>query len=179
MAIKGSIFPNQIPTAAQLGATFKPLYEDGVLHGCNVTYSGSNAVIAAGMIIACGRVFEITSPAYVACSGSGFARVIINIDTSKASTASEFNQVFFTTQTAATEAAFPALTKGDVNDSGTLYQCELARFAISSGNITRRVSQLGPVGISAGFCKFLTADYYGDNLPAAGNKGRIYFKRLT
>ena len=149
MAIKGSIFDNQVPTAKQFGAAFAPILFDGILQGCEVSYSGSDAHVQAGTIIVCGRVFELTAEETVALSGTGFARIVIDVDLSRDATAEIFEQVELNAETAASEAAFLPLETENINLSGTHYQVELARFSIASDAITGIISTLGSVVVKA------------------------------
>lgn len=142
MSIKGVIFENQAPTAKQMGAVFRPLYTDGILQGCEISYNGSNVFISPGVIMACGRPFELTTTENIELSGSGYARIIVNLDMNKSATEENFGQVYFTTETAEAASGFVTLEKENVNQSGTLYQLEVARFTISGGTVTGMVSSI-------------------------------------
>jgi len=147
MAIKGVIFDYQSPTAKNFGALFHTL-GDCIANGCTISGSGSTVSITAGMLIIGGRAIEITSTESISVSGTGYVRIVCNVDLSGAATTSSFSQAYFSTQTAASLDALPALTQNDVNMNGTLYQAEVAVFAISSNVISSKTRQLG--GILAG-----------------------------
>ena len=82
MAITGIIFDNQVPTAKGLRGAFASALTDGILGGCNITYSGSNITIAEGLVNVAGGVFRIVGSEIVTISNSSksYARVKSVID---------------------------------------------------------------------------------------------------
>lgn len=134
----GAFFSNRPLPSKSLGAFARAAVPDGILSGCAISYTGTALTVAAGQMIACGRVFSLPEAKTLALTGatSGLARVLVQIDLAGTSSESEFEQVSFVIQYAATADAFAALTQDDVNASGTIYQMELCRAALSASGIT-------------------------------------------
>lgn len=138
MSIRGVTFDNQQVTASDHGALFKEIFPtDGILIGCEITASGSNISIAAGYMVVAGRLFQNTASYTLTAAASGnYVRVLAVIDTSQTATTSEFAQVGFTLDYAATLSGFPALTQDDINaGSGNIYQAALAIYALSGSTV--------------------------------------------
>jgi len=89
--IKPYIFDNQTITAAAMRSALQGL-GDGILSGCNITYTGTTFTIGAGALIAAGGAFRLSSAEAVAVAGavSGVARIKVVIDTSEESTSTSF-----------------------------------------------------------------------------------------
>lgn len=135
MAFKGITFAGQNVTPKNDGALYNAHYGDGILDGCSMTISGDDLVIASGHFIAGGRVCQVDGATSVDLSGrtltTGYIQVIMNYDLSQG----EGSQ-WYTTFVESATTTFPALTTDDINESGTLYQLELAVVQISGGNLT-------------------------------------------
>lgn len=116
---------------------------DYILSGCACAAvdAGASIEIAEGYVVIGGRVIHFDGgekKTITPTLTTGYGRLIIDIDLTKASTADEFEQVSLVEQYSTTET-FPDLTQDDINLSGTHYQAELCRFPISSstaGNVT-------------------------------------------
>lgn len=93
---------------------------DGILSGCALTKSGATLSIAAGKIVAAGRVARVDNARNLTLSGGTYYRLVLTIDLSK--TAEE--QVALDIQ-ASSSQAFPPLTQDDINNGGTKYQTEI------------------------------------------------------
>lgn len=134
----GAFFSNRPLPAKALGAFARAAVPDSVLTGCALSYSGTALTIAAGTMIACGRVFSLAEAKTLALTGatSGYARVIVEIDLTASNTSDSFNQVALSVDYAASKTAFAALTQEDVNTGGTVYQMPLCYAALSSTGIT-------------------------------------------
>lgn len=134
----GAFFSNRPLPAKALGAFARAAVPDGILSGCDLSYTGSTLTVAAGMMIACGRVFSLPEAKSLSLTGatSGYARVIVQIDLAGTSSKTEFEQASFVTQYATTADGFAALTQDDVNAGGTVYQMELCQAALSASGIT-------------------------------------------
>lgn len=59
--IAGRTFPNQKVPAAAHGAVFRGALSDGVLSGCELSFTGKNLTIGKGLFIEGGREVEITA----------------------------------------------------------------------------------------------------------------------
>ena len=142
MAFKGITFAGQNVTPKNDGGLYQAHYGDGILWGCSMNLSGDDLVIQSGEFIACGRVCHVDGATNVDLSGrllsTGYIQVIMNYDLSQG----EGSQ-WYTTFVESASTTFPALTQDDINDTGTLYQVELAVVQISGGSLTAITSSIG------------------------------------
>lgn len=142
--IRGITFAEQAVTPADDAIVRRAMLGDGVLTGCEVTYSGSTLTLAPGYIIACGRSFQITTAQNwaVVDATSGVARLLLSIDLTQTATEETFNQISFSIEYAAAEDGFVDLIQEDINLSGTKYQIVCAVVSLGTGGITGIVSKL-------------------------------------
>ena len=149
MAFKGITFAGQNVTPKNDGGLYNAHYGDGVLWGCGMSVSGDNLVIQSGEFIQCGRVIHVDGSTNVDLSGrqnsTGYIQVIMNADM----TQSEGSQ-WYTSFVEQATTTFPALTTDDINDTGNLYQLQLAVVQVSGGNLTSVYSSLTRSGMSSG-----------------------------
>jgi len=142
MPFKGVTFSGQNVTPKNDGGLYASHHGDGILWGCLMNISGDDLVIQSGEFIAYGRVCQVDGATNVDLSGrtlqTGYIQVIMNYDL----TQSEGSQ-WYTTFVESATTTFPALTRGNINDTDTLYQLELAVVQISGGNLTSIYSSLG------------------------------------
>lgn len=138
MAIRGVTFNNQEVAATDHGTLFDSIFGDGILKGCAISYSGSNITIGAGYLIISGRLIQNTANATLTASASGaYCRVLVTIDTSLPSTTSDFQQVSFGLDYAATPTGFAPLTQNDINaGTGNVYQAALIIFAMIGSSVS-------------------------------------------
>lgn len=163
MALQGITFDNQSVAARDHGALFAGILNDGMIAGCELSFSGSTLSIATGYLIACGRLIRNTAAQSVNVSGSsGYSQVILTIDVSNGGTFS------FSSVNAGTPS-FPALTQEDINDGvSTTYQMEICVCEMDGSGIASIYSSMGRANsrqISWG-----SAD------PSGGEDGDIYLK---
>lgn len=170
--LQGVTFPHQSLTPKEWGALFENVVNDGILKGCAVTASGANVYISPGVLVVKGRLIRVsgtvteeTTPTY----SDGYGRIKVCINTSNESTESINHQVFIVTEYSSSET-FPNLTQDDINDSGTLYEVELARFQYVSGSISTVTEKLPIVDSKQKQITYGTAD------PTGGSIGDIYIK---
>lgn len=116
------------------GAAWASGLTDGILSGCALTKNGAALTIAAGKIVAAGRVARVDNARTFALATSGYDRLVLTIDLSK--TAEE--QVALDIQHSSSQV-FPALTQGDINNGGTVYQAEIC--IISSSKIIWQIGR--------------------------------------
>lgn len=142
MPFKGITFAGQNVTPKNDGGLYRFNHSDGILWGCSMANTTTALTIQGGELLICGRVVQVDGATSVDLSDhgltTGYVRVIINADMSQ----SEGSQLYLTHDTAGTLGGFTALTKDDINNTGTLYQLELATLQISGGDITSIVTQL-------------------------------------
>lgn len=137
-SIHGINFDNQTVTAKDHGHLFHCVIVDGIMSGCELSFSGTSLVITPGYLLVGGREMKLTANTTVIVNGatSGFARVLVAIDLTKAATADTFEQADFLIQYANTATAFSALNQEDINSTGTTYQFELCTLALGTSGIT-------------------------------------------
>lgn len=142
MPFKGVTFSGQNVTPKNDGGLYRAHYGDGILWGCSMAISGDDLVIQSGEFIMGGRYVQVDGATNVDLSGrtlqTGYIQVIMNADLSQG----EGSQ-WYTTFVESATTTFPALTQDDINDTGTLYQLELAVVQISGGNLTAITSSMG------------------------------------
>lgn len=190
MALFGVTFENQLLAEMDDGNLQEFLLKDGVIRGLTLSYNGSNLTIAAGYLIAAGRLIGNDSALTIAVPASnGYARIVLVIDLTGTATDSVFTQLSTRVDSAASQGDFPALVKGDINGGvDTTYEISLAIVRTTTSGIAEISSQLGAAGLKSilgaksvtasaqGFIKFGTAT------PTAGTgtnqiqPGEIYLK---
>ena len=171
MAISGIIFDNQVPTAKGLRGAFKSALSDGIVSGCEITYSGMVVSIDDGLINVSGGIFQISGSEDITIANtSSFARIKAKIDLSESSTTSTFNQVSFAVDYSNTANGFAELIQEDINtgSSDAIYEAEICVVSISNNAIS------GIVRIANAAAKV----QYGDTLPNDAPDGTIFLLKV-
>ena len=142
MALFGVTFANQIVAAADDAIPQHKLFSDGVLAGFTASASGSTLTLAAGLLVACGRIVGNDANLSVNVSAtSGVARVTLVLDLTGAATSSSWLQGSIRVDTASTEGGLPALVQEDINDGvHTDYEISLAVLARGGSGISEILS---------------------------------------
>lgn len=178
--IRGITFAEQAVTPADDAIVRRAMLSDGVLTGCDVSYSGSTLTMAAGYIIACGRAFQITTAQNwaVVDATSGVARLLLTIDMTKTATEDTFSQIGFSLEYATAEDGFMDLVQDDINISGIKYQVVVAVVSLGTGGITGILSKLEQAE-SGGGLNFKVVP--GETRPGTGRENTIWVKtdRIT
>ena len=140
----GVTFPNQKVTPANDAVIRRAIFDDGILTGCDLSYSGSTLTMTAGQLMICGR--QIIHPSSqnwaVTEATSGYARLVLTIDVTRTSTKDTFDQVVDEIQYATAANGFTDLTQSDINAAGTRYQVAVCVVSLGPGGITGIVSKL-------------------------------------
>lgn len=140
----GVTFPNQKVTPANDAVVRRAIFDDGILTGCDLSYSGSTLTMTAGQLMICGR--QIIHPSSqnwaVTEATSGYARLVLTIDVTRTSTKDTFDQVVDEIQYATAANGFTDLTTADINAAGTRYQVAVCVVSLGPGGITGIVSKL-------------------------------------
>ena len=134
----GVTFSQQVVTPADYATVRRAVIPDGILEGCAFDYAGDVLSMSAGALLACGRhVRHISSHNWnLVGAASGYARIVLDVDLSRASTVDEFDQVNDFIEYAADLSEFQPLEQSNINTSGVKYQIELCVVALGSGGIT-------------------------------------------
>ena len=94
----GITFPKQRVAPSDDAIIRRAILPDGILTGCDISYSGSTLTMAAGQLMICGR--QVRHPSSqnwaVVDATSGYARLLLTIDTTRTSTKNVFDQVLDT-----------------------------------------------------------------------------------
>lgn len=140
----GVTFPNQKVTPANDAVIRRAIFDDGILTGCDLSYSGSTLTMTAGQLMICGR--QIIHPSSqnwaVTEATSGYARLVLTIDVTRTSTKDTFDQVVDEIQYATDANGFADLTTADINATGTKYQVAVCVVSLGPGGITGIASKL-------------------------------------
>lgn len=140
----GVTFANQTVTPADDALVRRALLGDGILTGCEFSYSGYTLTMRSGVLIVCGRQIRHPSAQNWAVVGAktGYARLVLDIDLTKSSTAQLFEQVTTSLEYASAEDGFTALTQENINVSGSHYQAALCVVSLGDAGITGIVDQM-------------------------------------
>lgn len=140
----GVTFPNQKVTPANDAVIRRAIFDDGILTGCDLSYSGSTLTMTAGQLMICGR--QIIHPSSqnwaVTEATSGYARLVLTIDVTRTSAKDTFDQVVDEIQYATDANGFADLTTADINATGTRYQVAVCVVSLGPGGITGIASKL-------------------------------------
>ena len=93
MSLTGITFANQKITPSDDGRLYGAMLADGILTGCGITFAAATLSVAAGSLLIGTRELR-TSGETLSVTGatSGYARVIIDIDLTRAATKTSFEQ---------------------------------------------------------------------------------------
>lgn len=143
MSLTGITFANQKITPSDDGRLYGAMLADGILTGCGITFAAATLSVAAGSLLIGTRELR-TSGETLSVTGatSGYARVIIDIDLTRAATKTSFEQAQFQIQYAASLDAFAALEQQDINTAGTHYQAAFCVLSLGTAGIIGVVSSL-------------------------------------
>ena len=138
MSFQGINFSSQHIVPSDDGRLYEAIFEDGALHGCELSYVGAALTIGAGYLMIGGREIEITADEVFNTNEatSGYAQLVLTIDLTQTATIGAFNQVSIDVRYASTEAGFASLIQDDINGAGTKYQQQLALVSLGTGGIT-------------------------------------------
>jgi hypothetical protein len=138
--IRGVTFDKQVLKSQDHAHEVNYFYQGdmGVTKGCEVTENGDgNLVVADGYFIIHGRLLANDGDEVVVVpdilSGTKYSILVFEIDLTQTNTISSFAQGVF--KILESDSVYPTLTQQDLNDGGTLYQMEFARFTNSVSGI--------------------------------------------
>lgn len=173
---KGINFARQHLVPVDDGNLYRAIFQDGALHGCELSYTGAVLTMAAGYIMAGGRQINTTEAETFTLNeqSSGFARVLLEIDLTMTSTESSFQQVSTIVQYAATKEGFASLVQQDINNGGTVYQMQLALVSLGVGGITEIVEDLPQAELKGGSGGLNFSIVTGTSEPANPSENTIW-----
>lgn len=149
---RGITFSEQTVTPIDDAVVRRAILPDGIVTGCEISYSGSTLTMAPGFLIACGRLFQHTTVQNwpVVDATSGFARLLLTIDLTKTATETSFNQIDAAIEYATSKNGFIDIDQQDVNGSGTRYQIVMCVVSLGTGGITGIVEEIEAAQVAAG-----------------------------
>lgn len=137
--INGITYDLQNVTSADMAHMYWTMLglRDGISSGCSVSISGNTIYITPGYFEARGHLTKLTGETSVTvptvASGVLYCSLVYEIDLSQSASESEFTQGSFKIISSA--SGYPALTKEDLDNGGTTYQMEFARFTNSPSGV--------------------------------------------
>ena len=144
MSFTGVTFAQQKVLPSDDAVIRRKMLSDGILYGCEISYSGSTLTMGAGQLMACGRQFRHPSAENwaVADATSGFARLVLTVDLTRTASKEVFDQVVSSIEYATAQDGFPDLNQSDVNTTGSQYQIVACVVSLGAGGITGIVESL-------------------------------------
>lgn len=144
----GGTFAYQKVTPSEDAAVRGAILGDGILYGCEFSYSGSTLTMGAGLLFVCGRIVRHPQAQHWPVTGakSGYARLILTVDLSRTATADAFDQVVDSIDYAVSQNGFSQLTQDGINAGGVRYQCALCVVSLGAAGITGITESLGILG---------------------------------
>lgn len=173
------------------GIINRTILPDGILSGCEISYSGSTLTMASGTLIACGRQFRHPAAQNwaVVDATTGYARLLITLDLTRSATDQTFDQVVEAVEYANDISGFPALVQQDINVAGTKYQIVACVVSLGTGGISGIINTMptvhpasadgGTLTVTAPAGATVTATKDGKTLTrVAGADGVVVFRGL-
>lgn len=155
MALNGIIFDARNNASKDWRNILKKILPDGILRGCNISYTSNSITVGDGYLVACGGVVQCDGTETLAITpqlANGYVRLKLRIDLSREASNTTSNQTAWAQDYSAT-TTFPDLTQEDITSNGLIYEIMVCIAQITGGNIT---------GITQ------TAKIYAGPLSAAG-----------
>lgn len=136
--LTGIYFENQVIASKGLRAHARKVLSDGVIQGCELSFSGASVTIEAGFLMAAGGLMHNPAAQTLEVSGatSGYARVKAIIDLSKTATKTAFEQAWFEVDYSSTLEGFADPVQEDINAGGTVYELELCILSLGASGVT-------------------------------------------
>lgn len=135
--IKGYVFANQLASNEVDSMIYRKMldYNDGIFKGMELSNTSTTITVHEGIIMIAGRPVGIVgNESVTAGTDTAFCKLVMEIDLSKESTESNFEQASL--KIIKSTSNYPNVTQEDMDNDGQLYQVELARFKTSLSGIT-------------------------------------------
>lgn len=134
--LRGHVFKSQTFANEVFGLFIDTFLQGnmGIVRGCELSNTNNSVTIGAGHFCIKGRFLEILGEDTVNVSSNGYYSLICEIDLSQENTKEDFNQGSI--KVVSDTSGYPTLTQQDINNGGTLYQYEFARFRVTDSGIT-------------------------------------------
>lgn len=149
--IRGITFADQLTTSDDFSHLQNKWFNgvSGITKGCAVSADADNIYVAAGYFLIFGRLVRIVGTETIASEVvemNKYCKLVFEIDLSKTNSTTVFNQGYFKILSSFDE--YPSLIQEDLDDGGTVYQMEFARFVKTSTSITEFTSMTIDLAVS-------------------------------
>lgn len=156
MAIDLITFDERYQKALVYGSFNQSVLSDGILNGCAISNTTSSMTVGAGSIVIGGRLiyFSAAETTNIVSPTGNYVRFYFKIDLTQTPSSTASNQGTIEYDYSATLGGFAALTQEDINEDGNTYECEIAVYSLSGGNInalTRNIGSTIPMACAAVF----------------------------
>ncbi len=134
--IRGYVFANQLASNEIDSMIYRKMlnYNDGVFRGMELSHTSTTITVQDGLIMMAGRPVGIIGNEKVTVgTDNAFCKLVLEIDLTKEATESTFEQVSL--KVIKSTSSYPDVTQNDMDNGGTLYQVELAKFKTSINGI--------------------------------------------
>lgn len=138
--IEGIVYDLQNIAAADMAKIYW-MYgakRDGIIAGCEMTYTNSAINLAAGYFSARGHLTKLTGTTSVELpevnSGTLYCNLVYRIDLSQTADEDVFTQGSFVIKT--NSSAYPGVTQEDLDNNGTIYEMSFAKFLLGTTGVS-------------------------------------------
>ena len=139
MALRGHVFNKQI-FSSDCFALFIDTFLDGhngVIKGCGLSSTNNTVSLASGYFCIKGRFLEeqggSTFNIEATTEADKYCQLICELDMTQDNTTSQLNQAKY--KVLESTSGYATLTQEDLNNGGTIYQFEIARFKVTQNGI--------------------------------------------
>ena len=137
--INGITFDRRNVRAKDDAQVRRKMFDDGILSGCGMSYSGKDLTIAVGSFLVSGRQIEVSVAETITSDtteANGYGRLRFIIDLTAEPSETVFNQYRWEWDYQAANSGWPALTQEDINGEGDTYEVAMATVSFSASNIS-------------------------------------------
>lgn len=151
--LRGHVFKSQTFANEAFGLFMDTFLQGnmGVIRGCELANTNSTVTIGEGYFFVKGRPLQIVGNETVSVEEAGYYSLICEIDLTKENTKEDFNQGSI--KVISGVSSYPTLTQQDINNGGTMYQYEFARFRKTGTGITDFVDRRTFLNLTSIFAK--------------------------
>ena len=133
--LRGHVFKSQTFANEAFGLFIDTFLQGnmGVVKGCELSNTNNSVTIGEGYFDVKGRFLQILGNETVTVTENGYYSLVCEIDLSQENTDVDFNQGSI--KAIKGVSSYPTLTQQDINNGGTMYQYEFARFRKTDNGI--------------------------------------------
>lgn len=148
--IRGITFADQLTTSDDFAHLQNKWFNgiSGATKGCTVTADADNLYVGAGYFLICGRLVRIVGNETIASEVvevNKRCKLVFEIDLSKTNSTTVFTQGYFKILSDINNE--PTLIQEDLDNGGTVYQMEFAKFIKTTTSITEFESTVTPLNV--------------------------------